>query len=304
MKAMRSSFLYVFAYLVILAKGFDVVAQTVQTASSHPSALVETERAFSRTSETQGMRDAFLAFLADDAIIFRPGPVNGKKVWRERPAPTGILSWRPVYADVSAAGDLGYTTGPYEFREQGAQDIPSGYGNFVTIWRRQPDGKWKAILDIGTPNPPPTTLPTLEVAGPRSFTKTKLKISQLTRELEADDLKFSDLAARQGTAPAYLSYLNERARVYRPQQFPLTTRQSIQTFFSNQQTLRATWKPLKAEVAQSGDLGFTYGDYETHGVNGSLIEQGSYMRLWRRQSQHVWKVVLDIFNPHPPRVKH
>jgi len=67
-------------------------------------------------------------FLADDGIIFQPGPVNGKKFWGERPARKGLLSWEPVFADVSRAGDLGYTTGPWEFRPNGREDQPVAFG--------------------------------------------------------------------------------------------------------------------------------------------------------------------------------
>ncbi len=102
---------------------------------------------------------------------------------------------------------------------------------------------------------------------------------------------------------AYHSYLADRARVFRPQIYPLTDDEAIRGYLMTNQDRRITWNPLKAEVAQSGDLGFTYGNYETREENATLIEQGSYMRLWRRQSNHVWKVVLDIFNPWPPSRK-
>lgn len=41
--------------------------------------LAENERAFARMAAEKGKRTAFLAFVADDAILFRPTPVNGKK---------------------------------------------------------------------------------------------------------------------------------------------------------------------------------------------------------------------------------
>ncbi len=43
--------------------------------------LVNTERAFARTSEEKGTRDAFMAFIADDGILFRPTAVKGKQ-WK------------------------------------------------------------------------------------------------------------------------------------------------------------------------------------------------------------------------------
>jgi len=41
--------------------------------------MVKTEQAFSKMAEEKNTRDAFLAFIADDGLLFRPGAVNGKK---------------------------------------------------------------------------------------------------------------------------------------------------------------------------------------------------------------------------------
>ena len=112
-------------------------------------ALVEMEHAFAKAAATKGTRDAFLEFLADDGIIFQPGPVNGKKFWGERQPRNGLLSWEPIFADVSRAGDLGYTTGPWEFRPNGPDDQPVAFGQYFTIWKKQRDGSWKAVLDRG-----------------------------------------------------------------------------------------------------------------------------------------------------------
>ena len=53
------------------------------------------------------------------------------------------------------------------------------------------------------------------------------------------------------------------------------------------------WKPLRAEVADSGDLGYTYGAYELK--KGDLvIEHGTYVRVWKKQ-----RVVIDVMSPDP-----
>ena len=67
------------------------------------------------------------------------------------------LSWEPVFACVSPAGNLGSTSGRYELRYQ----LPDGSGELVEtgcyfdIWRKQPDGPWKLLYDVGEPDPPP-----------------------------------------------------------------------------------------------------------------------------------------------------
>ena len=116
--------------------------------------LVATERAFSAMSVAQGMKPAFLAYLAADGLVFRPGPVNGRKVWNARTNPAGTLIWEPSFAEVAGNADLGFTSGPWEFRPPAGQG-DTAYGHFVTVWARPiewvPDSErvWSVALDLG-----------------------------------------------------------------------------------------------------------------------------------------------------------
>ena len=100
--------------------------------SPNLASLVAAERAFARTSVEKGIRDSFLAFFADDGINFQPHPVKTREAILKRPAPAKrppvTLNWEPAYADVSQAGDLGYTTGPYVLTDQSPQPSPPRYG--------------------------------------------------------------------------------------------------------------------------------------------------------------------------------
>src|SRR3954463_6983121 len=124
--------------------------------------VVEAEHAFAQYSIDHGMKDAFLSFAAPDGVVFRRGPVNAIELWKSRnPAPTGLLTWWPTYADVSLAGDMGWTTGPFEFREKPTDEKPSGTGHFFTVWRRQSDGTFKFVLDLGIEHPAPNAPETM-----------------------------------------------------------------------------------------------------------------------------------------------
>ena len=103
--------------------------------------VVETEKAFARSAEERGIKPAFLEFLADDGVMFNPQQINGKEMWRARPESPALLSWYPVFADVSSNGVLGYTTGEGEYRPQGKTDTTVYYSTYATVWRKQPDGK-------------------------------------------------------------------------------------------------------------------------------------------------------------------
>ncbi len=61
-----------------------------------------------------------------------------------------------------------------------------------------------------------------------------------------------------------------------------------------------TWEPLRADIAASGDLGWTTGSYRSlsTGADGEVrAGQGRYVTIWRRQADGSWKVAIDLGNP-------
>ena len=113
--------------------------------------VVEAEHAFAMYSIEHGMKEAFLHFAAPDGIIFRRTPVNAIEAWTQTtPAPTGLLTWWPIYADVSRAGDLGYAYGTYELKTKASDEKPAEQGNYVRMWKRQ-GGAWRVVLDVTNP---------------------------------------------------------------------------------------------------------------------------------------------------------
>ena len=91
-----------------------------------------------------------LAYLADDAIIFEPGPVNAKKVWTGR-APKAPLSLNGNR--LSRDGAQLRSRFHDRARPNGGRDKndekPLGYGHYISIWKKQKDGTWKVVLDVG-----------------------------------------------------------------------------------------------------------------------------------------------------------
>jgi ketosteroid isomerase-like protein len=268
--------------------------------------LVEAERAFSKTSETRGIREAFLTYLADEAVVFRPHPVQARKWYQERESIPGLLTWEPVFADVSRAGDLGYTTGPYEFREKNAAAAPVRYGHFVSAWKKQPDGSWRVVVDLGTPHPRPETKPTgLSFPSHDQSASAKSAPSidvQAGRAALLDvDRAFSRASASKGAVAAYPSYSSDAIRFYRINRFPTTGKEAVRAFLSGKPGL-FTWQPAASDVSRSGDLGYTYGSSEFKKSKSSdePAERDSYLRIWKKQADGRWKVVLDVASPIPP----
>jgi ketosteroid isomerase-like protein len=99
---------------------------------------------------------------------------------------------------------------------------------------------------------------------------------------------------------AFLDFMSESARLHRNGMFPLTGKDAIRNYFAGK-AIRLDWKPVKADVASSDDLGYTYGSYELREEGTSAVtEKGYYVRVWKRSKDGKWKVVLDTTNPVPP----
>jgi uncharacterized protein (TIGR02246 family) len=60
-----------------------------------------------------------------------------------------------------------------------------------------------------------------------------------------------------------------------------------------------SWKTTHAEVAKSGDLGYTTGTYEDSfkGPDGKQVtETGKYVCIWKKQKDGTWKAIHDTWN--------
>ena len=100
--------------------------------------VVAAEHAFAKTALEKGTRTAFLEFMSNDAVIFTPDKTLAKPFWTARQAVPAALLWAPNFADVSSNGILGYTTGNWEWRAKGRDDVPTAFGNFNTVWVSKP----------------------------------------------------------------------------------------------------------------------------------------------------------------------
>ena len=268
--------------------------------------VVEAEHAFAQHSIDRGMKPAFLAYAAPEGVIVnRNGPVNAIETWSKRdPAPTGLLTWWPTYADVSRAGDMGWTTGPYEFREKPSDAKPADTGHFFTVWRKQPDGGWKFVLDLGIRHPAPEATETAlqypawlkksaPAAGEFSDTATARKsLLEAERGFNQDSLK-------KGARAALLARADETLRMYRQGTYPTVGRDAVARALKVDSEY-VDWKALNGDVAGSGDLGYAYGTYEVKAASdGQPAERGNYARVWRRRDGE-WRVVFQVANPIPP----
>ena len=127
------------------------------------SALLAVDREWSQTTTDLSK---FLSYYAADASVYPQGmPIaTGSEAIRDAMTkmasmPGFSLQWSATKADVSASGDLGYTTGAYQMTMNDAAGKPMAEkGKYVTVWKKQSNGSWKATEDIfnaDAPPPPP-----------------------------------------------------------------------------------------------------------------------------------------------------
>jgi ketosteroid isomerase-like protein len=271
--------------------------------------LASAERAFAASSLASGVRAAFLAHLADDGIVFRPGPVKGKEWLADRPGMANALAWEPGYVEVSRSGDLGLSTGPWEIREGGPDGPPVAYGNYVTVWRKQPDGTWKVAIDHGTSNPAPpkrvgegavaTGLPP-GTAGLRAGSTVAGSREDAVSELLEADRAFSKASTARNASAAYGKYAAEDIRLLRDDAFPAIGKKAARKALAARPG-RLSWHPAAAVVSAAGDFGYTYGASAFRaGAARDLDEPGHYLRVWRRRADGSWSVSVDVMTADPP----
>src|SRR5215831_17188941 len=288
------------AILLMLILAHIALAQKQSERTMTRHALVEMEHAFAKAAATKGTRDAFLEFLADDGIVFQPGPVNGRKYWGERQPAKGLLSWQPAFADVSRAGDLGYTTGPWEYRPNGPEDQPVAFGQYFTVWKKQPDGAWKAVLDRGvsTEKYYPARVVQFPLGDESSSGETNFDVARGKASLLKLEDEFSALSVRKGTSAAFDAYLADDARVLRLNTAPAIDKNNAMVLIS-ERAGTLSCKAIAADMSASGDMGYDYGLFElkNHDV---LLEHGSYVRVWKKHGRD-WRVVMDVMSPDPEK---
>ena len=120
--------------------------------------ILQADRDFNQTIADRDVVD-FKSFIADDAIFYAPsansiGPHQVAEAWAAFfDTGSGVtISWAPTDAEVSSCGDLGFTRGEYVTETASADGgMGTSSGQYVTIWRRNADGAWQAVVDIGNP---------------------------------------------------------------------------------------------------------------------------------------------------------
>lgn len=278
--------------LLVLILGFSIFTFAKSPRDRAIQEVAKAERDFAQISVADGTRKAFFANFAAEAVTFAPQPVSlGEAFGPEPPAGTprkAKLDWYPEWTDASASGDFAFSTGPSTTSDF-VTGKPMRWGNFASVWRKQSDGSWKVVLDIGTQHAEPSTKPKTWTAGKPS----KYKSAHGTNDEEALKLFDRQFANGKQLIPAYAAVLTDESRLHRQGIFPVLGKQAILDHFEKTADSNVTFVPAASVIASSGDLAYTYGSYTSQPGD----KKGYYAHFWKREKNGEWKLIIDVTNP-------
>ncbi len=133
--------------------------------------------------------------------------------------------------------------------------------------------------------------------------ESKIDIEHEQETLLQTDMEFAQTSAERGAAEAFYQYLTDNALQLPNNAEPLVGKDKIRESMQKAPEVLLTWRPQKAEVAQSGDLGYTWGTYEAKWQDSNGVENiryGKYLNIWKKQADGKWKVAVDMGNSSPP----
>ena len=115
--------------------------------------------------------------------------------------------------------------------------------------------------------------------------------------LMSADRSFSAMCESKGMRAAFIEFIDSNGVLLRPNQLPIIGANAIDYLIQQNDTAYTlTWDPKRAEVAKSGELGFTYGIYAMRPSTQDTLFYGTYTNIWRKQGDGNWKLMLNTGN--------
>ena len=257
----------------------------VGPAAGSTEAVIAAERGFAADAAARGPKAAFLAAASEDGVMVRKGRVlNARAFVGGWPDEGGSLAWWPVLAGAARSGDFGFTTGPAVWGKD------EGFSDYLTVWRREADGRWRWLIDMGAKT-------AKSPLGPQ----TPVRIAGAAVRGSSAEAAFAEVRAVEARliagmaeeyAKAHAPWLAPEARVFGLEPVAAETPAAVKAALATRPKA-ITSKPLGGGAASSGDLAYTYGLAEWAGPEKPVT--GSYLRVWQRRPQG-WRIVADLIS--------
>lgn len=273
--------------IVLIVALFAVVA----FGQSPAAKIYETEKAFEKLAAEKGVNAAFIEFMAPMGVMFVPEQRNAREFWKSIPPSTSYLTWNPIWIDVASNGMLGYSVGNSIRRPKGKDDTNEVYGHYLSIWTKQADGEYRALLDIGINHPKPASIPT-EWKSPADS-----GIDKNEGRLSAADSAVPFYATVEANpAKAYKNYLADDAIMMRSDKEPFIGKKAALAHLGNQSgTIRF---PKRKAFVEGPDLAYVYNVYSIVDKAGKEIEGGNFVQIWKLRKGR-WLIAADVLITSP-----
>lgn len=257
--------------------------------------VYETEKAFEKAVAENGINQAFIEFLAPDGIIFAPNATNGREFWKNRPKSAAALYWNPTFVDVSSNGAMAYTTGNSIYKPKGKNDTDAFYGEYATVWQRQTDGSYKAVLDLGISHEQANN--ETKWASP---TDTGKELNEKRISAADSSTAFFETTTKQGLSKAYKAFLADDARLLREGKMPILGKKKALDEYKNFKSNVNFAK--RSFFIGAADMAYVSNSYTITDKNDKQTESGNFLQVWKLRGGK-WQIVFDAFVPNPPEKK-
>lgn len=273
--------------------------------------LLAADAARGEAATRRGLATAAAAWLDSDVVYLH----NGVPILYGRSAALAILSeaaperstyqWRPLGGGVSRDGKGGYTYGIATTATPNAEGPPAvRLDRYLAFWRRDADQTWRIIAYAGVGGPAPgagVQIPSAEF--PPTLSLPRGRRADAVRHVRDADSAFALAADLQGSGIAFAEYVAPQGVVFSGSEIVVGT-EAVRALFDEQQRAGGTlnWRPVYADAVESGDLGWTVGEYvfTGRGANGSVVQRfGKYLTIWKKQPGGEWRFVVDGGNASP-----
>ena len=279
-----------------------VIAPVVSAADSIPApvaALAGAETALVTAVAGRGSRDALSSRMSPLAMLFQPYPAQGPVWIKEHVVPDA--RWSPAFVEISGIGDLGYTVGAWHTTGADSSVLLDGY--YLSFWRYHERTDWKLMLHItaGVRVKMPPALPAenpLQFAmGPVPSIASHDTLAARRSALAAGDEGLGASVAQHGWRAAFAAVTADDVRSYRPGEAPAVGQAAVLDRMA-QETGTAQWDLVGSWLAQSVDLGYTYGKcLRGTGVANEPGTEWSYVHVWRTDRRGRRRLALEFLAP-------
>lgn len=167
------------------------------------------------------------------------------------------------------------------------------FGHFVSLWKKNLQGEWKVVVDMGISHHKPLSQDAL-TASVINGNQQRSSYTQDSAAIFSEERKLIE-ALKQGRADAYGSVLANDAKFFRTGREPYGGKEFLRLFGNAENHgQKIEYSLSDGQIATSGDLACVYGKASI-ARDGAPSSQHGYLRFWKKENGH-WKIVLDLLS--------